>query len=60
MSFYPKNQNLEKKMKKMLGDITILHKCGINDNHIIRGYTDQNGSWYLIWVPNLNLSPKYD
>ena len=26
-----------KKMKKMLGDITILHKWGINDNHMIRG-----------------------
>ena len=25
-----------KKMKKILGDITILHKCGINDNHMIR------------------------
>ena len=22
--------------------------------------TDQNGGWYLSWVPNLGLSPKYD
>ena len=31
MPFYSKNQNFEKK-KKMLGDITILHKCDVNDN----------------------------
>ena len=26
-----------KKKKKMLGNITISHKCDINDNHMIRG-----------------------
>ena len=34
----PKNENFEKKMKKTLGDIIILHKCTINDNHMY-------GSW---------------
>ena len=28
-------QKIKKKMKKMLVDIIILHKCTINDNHII-------------------------
>ena len=30
------NENFEK-MKKPTGDITILHKCTINDNHMIFG-----------------------
>ena len=30
----PKNLNFEK-MKQTLGDIIILHKCTINDNHIM-------------------------
>ena len=30
----PKNQNFEK-MKKLPGDITILHICTINDNHML-------------------------
>ena len=30
----PKNQNFEK-MKKTPGDITILHMCTINDNHMM-------------------------
>ena len=41
LPFYPlnnlKNQNFEK-TKKTPGDITILHKCTINDNHIIRHF----------------------
>ena len=32
----PENQNFEK-MKKPPGDIIILHKCTINDDHIIYG-----------------------
>ena len=36
LPFYPpnnlKNQNFEK-MKKISGDIIILHMCSINDNH---------------------------
>ena len=32
----PKNQNFEK-MKKTPGDIIILHKCTINDNHMMYG-----------------------
>ena len=32
----PKNQNFEK-MKKMPGDIIILHMCTINDNHMMYG-----------------------
>ena len=41
--FYPpnntKNQNFEK-MKKMPGDISILHTCTINDNHMMYGSWD--------------------
>ena len=36
-----KNQNLEK-LKKIPRDIIILHKCTINDNHIIYGSWDIN------------------
>ena len=32
-----KNENFEK-MKKLLGDIIILHKCTTNDNHMMYGY----------------------
>ena len=32
----PKNQNFEK-MKKPPGDIIILHRCTINDNHMMYG-----------------------
>ena len=32
----PKNQNFEK-MKKIPGDIIILHMCTINDNHMMYG-----------------------
>ena len=42
-SFYPsnnlKNQNFEK-TKKTPGDITILHMCTINDDHMIYGSWD--------------------
>ena len=34
LHFYPKNQNF-KKLKKMSGDIIILHLCTVNDNHMI-------------------------
>ena len=32
----PKNQNFEK-MKKLPGNIIILHRCNINDNHMMHG-----------------------
>ena len=35
----PKNQNFEK-MKKLPGDIIILHRCNINDNHMMYGSWD--------------------
>ena len=35
----PKNQNFEK-MKKTTGDIIILHRCAINDNHTMYGSWD--------------------
>ena len=35
----PKNKNFEK-MKKTPGDIIILHKCTINDNHMMHGSPD--------------------
>ena len=35
--YNPENQNFEK-IKKTPGDIIILHKCNINDNHI----------WYMV------------
>ena len=38
----PKNQNFEK-MKQNPGDIIILHKCTINDSHLIYG------SWDIIY-----------
>ena len=44
----PKNQNFEK-MKKLPGDIFILHKCKINDNHMIHGSwdTERDGQNFL-------------
>ena len=46
--FCPKNKNFEK-MKKLLGDIIILHKCNINDNHMMYGSWDMkcNGQNFL-------------
>ena len=38
-SINQKNQNFEK-MKKTSGDITILHLCTINDNHMMYGSWD--------------------
>ena len=41
LPFYPpnnkENQNFEK-LKKAPGDIIILHKCTINDNHMMYGF----------------------
>ena len=37
--FTPKSQNFEK-MKKLPGDIFILHRCNINDNHVMHGSWD--------------------
>ena len=59
LSFYPpynqKNQNFEK-MKKLPGDIIILPKCKINDNHMMYGSWDterngQNLSFWTIFCP---------
>ena len=36
----PKNQNFEKKTKKFPEDIIILHRCTINDNHMMYGSWD--------------------
>ena len=33
----PENQNFEK-MKKMTGDIIVLHMCTKNDDHLIYGF----------------------
>ena len=45
LPFYPpnntKNQNFEK-MKKPPGDIIILHRCNINDNHINDNHINDN------------------
>ena len=52
----PKNQSFEK-TKKPLEDITILHRCNINDNHIMYGSWDtkcnrQNYlSFWIIFCP---------
>ena len=39
LPFYPKTQNFEK-MKKIPGDIIILHRCNINNNHMMYGSWD--------------------
>ena len=55
----PKNQNIEK-MKKTSGDIIILHRCNINDNHMMYGFWDikcneQNFlSFWTIFCPSTN------
>ena len=58
LPFYPpppnnqKNQNL-KKMKRSPGDIIILHKCTINDNHVMYGFWDMecDGQNFLaFWI----------
>ena len=43
----PKSQNFEK-MKKIPGDISILHKCTINDNYMIYGFWDMKCNRYVI------------
>ena len=47
----PKNQNFET-MKKIPGDIIILHMCTINDNHMMYGYWDmeRNGQNFLSFL----------
>ena len=48
----PKNVNFEN-MKKMTGDITILHMCAINDNHMMYDSwdTECNGQNFLsVWT----------
>ena len=56
LSFYPpnnlKNQNFEK-MKKTPSDITILHMCTINDNHMMYGSWDREcneQNFLLLWT----------
>ena len=44
----PKNQNFEN-MKKTPGDIIILQKCTINDNHIMYGSWDNFLSFWAIF-----------
>ena len=67
----PDNQNCEK-MKKTPGDIIILHKCIINDNHMIYGSRDtkcNRQNFSVIWgyflpfylsnsLKNLNIKKK--
>ena len=36
LTYNPKNQNFEK-IKKMPGDIIILHRCNINESHMMYG-----------------------
>ena len=42
----PESQNFEK-MKKIPGDISILHKCTINDNYMIYGFWDMKCSRHV-------------
>ena len=46
----PKNQNFEN-MKKQLGDIIILHRCNINDHHMMYGSWDtkHDGQNFLLF-----------
>ena len=59
----PQNQNFEK-MKKMLRDIIILHKCTINNNHIMHGSSDMKWdrqsylSFWTIFCPFTPLRTK--
>ena len=52
LPFYPhnnsKNQNF-KKLKKIIGDIIILHRCTINEDHMMYGSWDMehNGQTFL-------------
>ena len=42
-----KNQNFEK-LKKVLGDIIILHMCTINENHMIYGSWDMEHNEFFV------------
>ena len=55
----PKNQNFEK-MKKLPGDIINLHKCNINDNHMMYGSwdTERDGHNFLsFWTISYPFTP---
>ena len=54
----PENQNFEK-MKKTPGDIIILHKCTINDNHMIYGSWDINCNRQIFFVIFAHVLPYY-
>ena len=51
-----------KKMKKLPGDIITLHRCNINDNHIINGSWDtkQDRKNFCHFRPFLALLPTYN
>ena len=59
----PKNQNFEK-MKKITGDIIILHMCNINDNRMMYGSWDMEPdgqnvlSFWTIFYPFTPLKPE--
>ena len=56
----PKNHNFEK-MKKTPGDIIILHKCTINDNHMIYGSWDiecNEHSFLSFWSAFCPFTPR--
>ena len=59
----PKNQNFQK-MKKMPGDIIILHMCNINGNHMMYGSWDMkhNGqnilSFWTVFCPFIPLTAQ--
>ena len=54
----PKNQNFQK-LKKHPRDIIILHKCTINDNHIIYGSWDINCNRPIFFVILGHFLPFY-
>ena len=57
----PPNKNFEK-MKKLAGDIIILHMCTINNNHLIYGSWDieRIGQIFLsFWTNFLPIYPKH-
>ena len=60
----PKNQNFEK-MKKPPGDIIILHRCNINDSHVMYGSRDTEHDrenflsfWTIFYVFTPQTHPK--
>ena len=56
--FYPlnnlKNQNFDK-LKKVSGDIIILHMCTKNYDHIMYGSYDRYGAWDVIAISHFEL-----